>query len=107
MSKQKHNIIIYQQKYFWLHKKKHKNTLAQFQICNQKDHMLSNGSMKYLYRIENTFGSIRGSIKIALHSLQCEIVTTLCIETEPYNPYLSEKKPQNEKYITYLNAFVP
>ena len=63
-----------------------KNMLTQFQMWNRKDVMLPIGSIKYLSNIENTFVSIRGSIKYMLP--QCGIVTTLFFRMEAYNPYL-------------------
>ena len=90
-----------------MHKKKHKNTLAQFQMQNCKDLMLPNGSMKSLSIIEKTFSNIIKSIKICLHSFQCEIVTTLCFRKEPYNPYLSEKNLKSNNILLISTRLYP
>ena len=61
-------------------------------MCYRKDLKLTNGSIEYLYSIENTFGIIKGSLKNTL--TQCGIVTTLCFRMRAYDPHLSEKLPK-------------
>ena len=63
-----------------------------FQMWNHEDLMLTNGSIEYLYSIENKIFSIKGSIKNTL--TQCGIVTTLCFSIRAYDPHLSEKLPK-------------
>ena len=69
---------MYEKEKNWKHEKKDKNTLTQFQICNRNNLILMNRIIKSLSSRENTFGGIRTSIKICLHSFKCGIRTIFC-----------------------------